>query len=252
MIETPDKIEHRNPFIKYKYRYDATGIQPHTISRTIAKVREKVVPFRFKLAAKEITKALQLSPGDKVLELGSGLGLLGRAVNEETKGEVEYYGIELAYNSAKKSGEQGLLESQASVVELPFANNTFDALITTDVLEHVENSDQTVSEIFRVLKPGGKAFVVIADPSEGRFDEVEGHINRTGGKSNVQYWENLFRLKGLRVLTDESKKYRNKDWRKILNLPFLVKLKDLPGFACAFNPANRPGTYVINKSANLI
>lgn len=239
-----------NPLMEYIYAYKTAGIQKNTISDKIAQVREKVIPFRFKLAAKEISKVLQLLPGNKVLELGSGLGLLGRAIKKEINGDINYYGIELAYKSAKASDEQGLLESQASVVELPFTDNTFDALVTTDVLEHIKDSDRTVSEIFRVLKPGGKAFVVIADPSEARFDKVQDHINRTGNKSDVDYWEELFKKKGLRVLPKESDKYRSRDWRKIFNLPFLVKLKEKPGFACAFNPVNRPGTYIINKPAN--
>lgn len=250
MTETSENVIQINPLMEYRYAYGTVDIQKNTISDKIAKVREKVAPFRFRLAAREISKALQLLPGNKVLELGSGLGLLGRAIKEEIDGEVNYYGIELAYKSAKASGEQGLFESQASVVKLPFADNVFDALVTTDVLEHVEDSDRTVSEIFRVLKPGGKAFVVIADPSEARFDKVQGHIDRTGNKSNVRYWEDLFEKKGLRVLPTESDKYRRRDWRKIFNLPFLVRFKEKSGFACAFNPVNRPGTYIIDKPIN--
>jgi len=248
MFETSESLI--NPVISYDYSYNRAGIQKNTISDTLAKVREKVMPLRFKLAAKEISKALQLLPGDKVMELGSGLGLLGRAINEEVKGEINYYGIELAYNSAKASGELGLIQSQASVVELPFADNIFNALVTTDVLEHIKDSDRAMSEIFRVLKPGGKAFVVIADPSEARFNKVHDHINRTRSKSNVKYWEDLFKKNGLIVLSEKSNKYRNSDWRKIFNLPFLVKLKEKPGFACAVNPINRPGTYIIKKPAN--
>ena len=39
--------------------------------------------------------------GQKVLELGSGLGLLGQAIKKEIGGRLEYSGIELAYKSAK-------------------------------------------------------------------------------------------------------------------------------------------------------
>lgn len=249
MAETSENVNQINPLIEYRYAYGTAGIRNNTISDKIAQVREKIAPFRFKLAAREISKALQLSPGNKILELGSGLGLLGHAIKEEADVGVNYYGVELAYKSAKASGEQGLFESQASVVKLPFADNFFDALVTTDVLEHVEDSDRAVSEIFRVLKPGGRAFVVIADPSEGRFGKVQDHIDRTSNKSNVKYWEDLFRKKGLRVLSEESHEYRDRDWRKIFNLPFLVKFKEKPGFACAFNPVNRPGTYIIDKPA---
>ncbi|RLC32084.1 hypothetical protein DRH13_02165 [Candidatus Woesebacteria bacterium] len=247
MAEATESFAKTNPLEEYKYAYWKGNIQTETISNTASKVREKIAPFRFKLAARQIAKELQLSPGNKVLELGSGLGLLGKEIRDEIDGEVNYFGIELAYQSAKVSGEQGILESQANVLDLPFADNTFDALVTTDVLEHIKDNDRVTSEMLRVLKPGGKAFVVIADPSEARFKEIHDHIDRTNYRSDVKYWEDLFNKKGLKVLSKNSEKYRKRDWRKIFNLPFLVKLKNKPGFACAFNPVNRPGTYIIEK-----
>ncbi|MCH7641081.1 hypothetical protein IID22_02720, partial [Patescibacteria group bacterium] len=74
-----------------------------------------------------------------------------------------------------------------------------------------------------------------------------GHIDRTKEGSNIPFWEELFKSKGFELQEKESQKYRGRDWRKIFNLPFLVKLKNKPGFACAFNPVNRPGTYVLQK-----
>jgi ubiquinone/menaquinone biosynthesis C-methylase UbiE len=247
MAEATESLANTNPLEEYRYSYWNGNIQTETLSDTVAKAREKMAPFRFKLAARQISKELQLSHGDKVLELGSGLGLLGKAIKEEVDGEVKYFGIELAYQSAEVSGEQGLLESQANVLNLPFADNAFDALVTTDVLEHIKDNDRAISEMLRVIKPGGKAFVVIADPSEARFKEIHDHIDRTSNKSDIKYWENLFNKKGLKVLSKDSEKYRKRDWRKMFNLPFLVKLKDKPGFACAFNPVNRPGTYILEK-----
>jgi 2-polyprenyl-6-hydroxyphenyl methylase/3-demethylubiquinone-9 3-methyltransferase len=44
---------------------------------------------------------------------------------------------------------QGLAE------EIPFSNSTFDIVTCVDVLEHIANLPQTVSEIHRVLKPNG-------------------------------------------------------------------------------------------------
>jgi len=252
MAEVTEEVTGANPLVEYRCAYQPENIQGKTMSHTVAKVREKVAPFRFKLVAREISKELQLSLGDRVLELGSGLGLLGRAVKDEVCGGVDYFGIELAYKSARAGSKQGLLESQANVIDLPFPNDTFDALVTTDVLEHIKDSGRAVSEIFRVLKLGGKAFVVIADSSEARFSKVQGHIHRTGNGSDMEYWEDLFKNSGLRVLSKDSEKYREREWRKIFNLPFLVKLKEKPGFDCAFNPVDRPGTYIIEKPVNFL
>lgn len=44
--------------------------------------------------------------------------------------------------------------------KLPFENDTFDAVLSFDVFEHVQSVDQTLQECHRVLKPGGRLFVV--------------------------------------------------------------------------------------------
>jgi len=233
--------------VDYLYAYSPRRLKTLSFADTIPKLREKIAPYRFKLAARAISRELGFNGGEKILELGSGLGLLGKAVKEEVGGEVKYFGIDLAYNSGKTSLEKGLFSSQASAGKLPFPDNSFDAVVTTDVLEHIPDDRQAVRELHRVLKPGGKAFVVIADPSEPRFGQVTDHINRSGGETDIEYWENLFKKEGLPVLPEQSERYRAKDWRKLFNLPFLVKLKEKPGFACAFNPVNRPGTYIMQK-----
>lgn len=43
--------------------------------------------------------------------------------------------------------------------KLPFADNTFDSILCSEVFEHVENINEVVLELFRVLKPGGKMIV---------------------------------------------------------------------------------------------
>ena len=236
------------PTVNYRYSYEPTELKTLSVADTAAKLREKVAPFRFRLAARNISRELGLQGGERILELGSGLGLLGKAMKEEVHGDLEYYGVELAFKPATKSKENLILPIQADVVKLPFVNESFDAVVSTDVLEHIANADGAVEEIKRVLKPDGKAFIVIADPSEARFQNVTGHIARSNKGPDIFFWEDLFKAHGFLVLEKESKKYSARDWRRIFNLPFLVKLKNKPGFACAFNPVNRPGTYILKKT----
>ena len=44
---------------------------------------------------------------------------------------------------------------------LPFDDNTFDSVLCTEVFEHVENLDQVILELYRILKPGGKMLVTM-------------------------------------------------------------------------------------------
>lgn len=240
-----------NPLVDYRYSYSPKEYRTLSSADTIAKLREKVAPLRFNLAARSISRELQLQGGEKILEVGSGLGLLGKAIKEEVDGDLNYFGIEIAFNPASDSKEKTIDPVQANAVKLPFADSSFDAIVTTDVFEHISDAEGAVEEVKRVLKPGGKAFVVIADPSEARFSKVPDHINRMGQGSDIKYWEELFDKKGLNILSKNSEKYRNLDWRKVFNLPFLSKFKEKPGFACAFNPVNRPGVYILQKDMGI-
>ena len=231
----------------YPYSYSPEKVETSTFIPTLSGIRSKIAPTRFKLAAKDIIRELSINPKHHILELGSGLGLLGSAIKDQSGSQISYFGVDIVFDSTRKSNSKGITSLQSDLIDLPFKDSSFDALITTDVLEHIPHAEKAVSELKRVLKPGGKAFIVIADPSEGRFDYVPDHINRTGTDSNIKYWENLFSEKGLKIISNQSEKFRNKDWRRIFNLPFLVRLKNKPGFACAFNPVNRPGTYIIQK-----
>ena len=55
---------------------------------------------------------------------------------------------------------------------LPFRDATFDAVLSFDVFEHVQNVQRTLNECWRVLKPNGKLFVVFP----GYFHPIEHHL----------------------------------------------------------------------------
>lgn len=49
----------------------------------------------------------------------------------------------------------GVIAVQGSVLALPFADGTFDVVVSSDVIEHTEQPFKAVDELIRVLKPGG-------------------------------------------------------------------------------------------------
>jgi len=50
---------------------------------------------------------------------------------------------------------------QADAENLPFRDNSFDIVYSNGVLHHSENTDQCIDEVHRVLKPGGKAVIML-------------------------------------------------------------------------------------------
>lgn len=95
-----------------------------------------------------------LKPGDRILEIGCGIGTV---VFELTKQGYDVMGTDIShvaveYGLHKYNGVH--LEVQPAE-ELAFADCAFDVVLSFDLFEHVAHIDRHVSEVRRVLKPGG-------------------------------------------------------------------------------------------------
>ena len=67
--------------------------------------------------------------------------------------------ISLALDFSKRRGLKNLVAADA--MNLPFADNSFDALVAMDILEHLPDDCAAMSEFHRVLKPGGKVIASV-------------------------------------------------------------------------------------------
>ena len=111
-----------------------------------------------KRRAKRIVEELELTEREKVLEVGCGNGYYLNLLNK-LGFNLTLVGIdndELALKDARKfirNGEVKLILADAN--KLPLEENSFDKVIISEVIEHVESEQKVLSEIYRVLKPGG-------------------------------------------------------------------------------------------------
>src|SRR5881394_821503 len=102
--------------------------------------------------------------GLKVLEIGCGIGTDGaqfaRAGADYTGIDLTEAAIDLARKRFAVSGLKG--DFRVSDAEkLDFADESFDLVYSHGVLHHTPDIDAAVSEIYRVLKPGGRAMVML-------------------------------------------------------------------------------------------
>ena len=124
---------------------------------------EQMFKCRMHLAVTEME--LNTLKGKSVLEIGSGGGahsaLFKRCSAQVTSVDIT---IERVVSTAKKLSliKEGTgLSLQADAETLPFMDNSFDIVYSNGVLHHSENTEKCIAEVRRVLKPGGKAVIML-------------------------------------------------------------------------------------------
>jgi SAM-dependent methyltransferase len=109
---------------------------------------------------------LGVHPGDLVLDAGSGFGrhafalarlganvvALDYASDEVASTRATFAAMAEAGEIAQERLAGGL---QGDATRLPFADASFDSVITSEVLEHIQADTAAITEFARVLKPGG-------------------------------------------------------------------------------------------------
>jgi ubiquinone/menaquinone biosynthesis C-methylase UbiE len=101
-------------------------------------------------------------PGSKVLDVGCGAG---QVVGELNRRGYEAWGVDISDAMVAYAHEhyQANRFRTADIEQLPFADNTFDGILCLGVLEYLSRDEAALREMWRVLKPGGRA--VITTPS---------------------------------------------------------------------------------------
>lgn len=118
-------------------------------------------------------RGLGVGPSSLVLDAGCGTGQ--NMVNVGKNLGARCYGFDVAGEAAPFWRKRGLLKvCRASINEIPFRSGYFDAVMSVDVLEcDAVDEEHAVSELHRVLKPGGHLVLVV--PAYDRLLTEEHH-----------------------------------------------------------------------------
>lgn len=114
---------------------------------------------RRRLFAREIAEA-GLPKQAAVLDVGTSTGTNLRMLREIGFGNVaglDFSRDAIAYCESKGFG--GVREGD--ICAMPFADDSFDLVLATDIIEHVDDDQTALHEIARVLKPGGLVLVTV-------------------------------------------------------------------------------------------
>lgn len=96
---------------------------------------------------------------EKILDIGSGKGILCIALSDITQGviglEPDKDAREIAELTKEYLGKNNIKFIDGIAQKMPFENETFDLITSTSTLEHVDGTQDVIREAFRVLKPNG-------------------------------------------------------------------------------------------------
>lgn len=114
-----------------------------------------------------------VTPGMRVIDVASGTGPVGRALMKILEGPDQLVCVEPSAGMIAESRKTvPATHYQSTAALLPVPDESFDFLAMGFALRHVDDLEETFREFRRVLKDGGKAFIMdvtIPDSPVGRF-----------------------------------------------------------------------------------
>jgi ubiquinone/menaquinone biosynthesis C-methylase UbiE len=131
-------------------------------------------------------------PGAKVLEAGCGIGaqtvILAKNNPEAeiTSVDISQESLEKARENVARNGITNVKFLQANIFSLPFEDESFDHIFVCFVLEHLQNPEEALKSLRKVLKPGGTVTVIEGDHGSCYFHPE--------GKNALDAWHCLIRV----------------------------------------------------------
>ncbi len=140
MSRTPDKDAVGREFARLARRYDRRW------------------SFYVTASVRETLKRMAVRASDRVLDVGCGTGVLLAALGERAP-DAGLTGIDRSPEMLKVARARLKRRAElhcARAEQLPFSDHTFDLIVSTSVLHYVADVRSALSEMRRVLKPGGR------------------------------------------------------------------------------------------------
>lgn len=149
-----------------------TSIQWQLAADAAGRYHDVLVPTILGPAARALLEAMAVRRGDRVLDVGCGTGAATRFAAEQAGESGSVVGVDvnpamIACAREHLRGAGGAVTfTEASALELPFEDDTFDVVLCAQTLQFLPDRGATVAQMRRVLRPGGRAGVSTWSPIE--------------------------------------------------------------------------------------
>ncbi|NLT66605.1 MAG: arsenite methyltransferase [Acidobacteria bacterium] len=202
------------------------------------------------------TALAELSPGETVLDLGSGGGIDVLLSAKRVGPQGKAYGLDmtdemlsLARENQLKAGVENVEFLKGEIENIPLPDNSVDVIISNCVINLSADKDRVLREAFRVLKPGGRFavsdIVVLGDIPADIRRNVELWAGCVAGALHQDEYRSKLLNAGFETVDIEPTRiYRGKAFRSLLsraNLGSESAISQAEGkFASAFIRAKKP------------
>lgn len=158
---------------------------------------------------KQIEKIIPRKGRMQVLDLGCGYGRLSSEIlNRFPKARV--FGIDVSQNSVDLYNQSLSPRGKAvkgDIIKLPFESNFFDVVFMVTTLMYLtEAADQkkAISELFRVLRPGGRFVIIERNPTGHSIVMLHGLVEKVRGEGKKEISAVSFPYRYMRKLIEEN------------------------------------------------
>ena len=132
-------------------------------------------------------------PGERLLEVGSGSGILCRMLAPHLQPGGQIVGLDISPDMTAEAQKYALAQGISSGISfktgtaesLPYPNASFDGAIAARLLLHATNPDAVIQEMKRVVKPKGRVVVMDWDFETVAVDHPDRELSR-----RILHWRN--------------------------------------------------------------
>lgn len=142
-------------------------------------------PLTRKLFRDRVKDAISLSEiqnNSVILDVGCNTGFLLESIRD-TNSSCQCWGVDID-PAVMNVQIQNCRFKTADIRKLPFDDNYFDIVFALDILEHVQDIQDAIQEIKRVLKPGG--VLILSGPTESLFYHLCRYLQFGVAQKNVK------------------------------------------------------------------